>query len=264
MPLSQTELKKTRSILTKKGRQQSGLFLAEGVRLLEEALHHRFLPRRLYYASSLMSARAERLTKRLQKAEVETISLSARELRSIADTETPRGLVGLFVQPNTELGKLYRTGYRRLVLCENISDPGNLGTLVRSALAFGFQLMLLTGNSAEPFAPKVVRASAGAVFGLPLSEVSRHQARALATREKVMLIAADVRGRPDLLRIRRDWCRRKIMLAIGSEATGLSSGILDACHIRVRIEQAGSVQSLNAAVAGSILMKQIYDFAHRG
>ncbi|MCK4858571.1 MAG: hypothetical protein KAT58_11425, partial [candidate division Zixibacteria bacterium] len=149
MPLSKTELKNLKSLLTKKGRKKSGMFLAEGVRLLEESVRRRFLPRTVYYAPSMLSTRAEKLVGQLRGRAVETVQLSARDLRSMSDTESPQGIVGLFARPDTKLTKLYQPKHRKLVLCEDISDPGNLGTLARSSLAFGFHLMLLCGSSAE-------------------------------------------------------------------------------------------------------------------
>jgi TrmH family RNA methyltransferase len=262
VPLSRTELKNLKSLLTKKGRKQSRMFLAEGVRLLEESVRQRFLPRTVYYAPSMLSTRAEKLVGQLRGRAVETVQLSARDLRSVSDTESPQGIVGLFVRPDTKLAKLYQPKHRKLVLCEDISDPGNLGTLVRSSLAFGFDLMLLCGNSAEPYSPKVVRASAGTVFGLPIAVATLREVCAFMAREQVTVIAADLKAKRDVKLPKRTLQKRRILLAVGSEATGLSKGILERADIRVRIQHLGTVESLNAAVAGSIIMKEIYDLSH--
>jgi TrmH family RNA methyltransferase len=262
VPLSKTELKNLKSLLTKKGRKKSGMFLAEGVRLLEESVRWRFLPRTVYYAPFMLSTRAEKLIRQLRGRAVETVQLSARDLRSMSDTESPQGIVGLFARPDTKLAKLYQPKHRKLVLCEDISDPGNLGTLARSSLAFGFDLMLLCGSSAEPYSPKVVRASAGAVFGLQIAVVTLKEVYAFVAQEEVTVIAADLKTEYDAKLPKRTLPKRRIVLAVGSEATGLSKGILQRADIRVRIQHLRAVESLNAAVAGSIIMKEIYDLSH--
>jgi TrmH family RNA methyltransferase len=262
VPLSKTELKKLKSLLTKKKRKKSGMFLAEGVRLLEESVRWRFLPRTVYYAPSMLSTRAEKLVGRLRNRAVKTVQLSARDLRSVSDTESPQGIVGLFAKPDTKLAELYRPKHRKLVLCEGISDPGNLGTLVRSSLAFGFDFMLLCGRSAEPYSPKVVRASAGAVFGLQIAVATLKEVCAFMAREEVTVIASDLKAKRCAKLPGKILQKRKFMLAVGSEATGLSKAILERADIRFRIQHLRVVESLNAAVAGSIIMKQMYDLSH--
>ncbi len=258
MPLSKTELKKLKSLATKKGRKTSGKFLAEGIRLLEEAWKARFFPEAVYYAPSMLTNRAEALLRRWQDVKVKTVSLSAKEVHTVSDTKTPQGIVGVFRIPSTEISELFRPAFRKVILCENISDPGNLGTLIRSALAFGFELVLLSGSSAEPYAPKVVRASAGAIFRLPVARVSLTEVKDLVEKRKLYVVASDVAAKQVTLP-RRTILRRTVLLAIGSEAAGLSPELLAHAHLRIRIQHRRQVESLNAAVAGSILMKQIYD-----
>ncbi len=240
------------------------MFLAEGVRLLEESVRWRFLPQTVYYAPSMLSTRAEKLVRQLKSRVLETVELSARDLAELSDTEAPQGVVGLFARPDTKLAQLYQPEHRKLLLCENMSDPGNLGTLARSSLAFGFDLMLLCGGSVEPYSPKVVRASAGAVFGLRIAVANVNEVCAFVARERVTVIAADPTAKRDVKIIGSTLRKRRILLAVGSEATGLSKTIMKRADIRVRIRHLRAVESLNAAVAGSIMMKQVYDLSHRG
>lgn len=262
MPVTKTELKKIKSLLTKKGRKQHQMFLAEGIRLLEESIRFRFLPHTVYYAPAVLSNRGEKLVKAFEAQRVQVISLSKRELSSLSDTETPQGMIGLFVIPSGKLRELYLPRHRMLLLCENISEPGNLGALARSALAFGFDLVLLTGSSAEPYSPKVVRASAGTVFGLRMAEVTLKEVDALMARERVTFIAADPAANTHARLPIKKVTGKKILLAIGSEASGLSKPLLARSDIRLRIRHSRAVESLNAAVAGSILMKEIYEITH--
>jgi TrmH family RNA methyltransferase len=256
MSMTKAEQKSVKSLASKKGRKDSGMFVAEGVRLLEESFRHRYFPEKVYYAEHLLSDRGRQLLGRLSARRITTEAVSAQLLRAIATATTPQGIVAVFKTPTANPAELSRGDYRKILLCENISDPGNLGTLARSAIAFDFRLMLLTGNSAEPFAPKVVQSSAGAVFGLIIARMELDEIIAFIGQRKIAVVAADVQARDD--RIPAGLQKRPFMLAIGSEATGLSQAILRRADMRIRIRHAQTVESLNAAVAGSIIMSRMY------
>ncbi|MCK4302388.1 MAG: RNA methyltransferase, partial [candidate division Zixibacteria bacterium] len=142
---------------------------------------------------------------------------------------------------------------------ENVSDPGNLGTLARSALAFGFDPMLLSGACADPFSPKVIRASAGAVFALGVALTNESEVFDFVKQKRFHLVAADVKGESSPAVLRRRLKGGKLLLAVGSEAGGLSEAILRQAEYRICLEHRRSVESLNVAVAASILMKQVFD-----
>ena len=259
MSVTKKTLKDIKSLGTKKGRREEKLFAAEGVRLLEEAVRHRFLPETVYFAPSQLSERGERLIRQFEKQGVPTVGIGARELRSISDTRTPQGIVGVFALPSRELAELYRPRHRTLLLCENVSDPGNLGTLARSALAFGFDPMLLSGACADPFSPKVIRASAGAVFALGVALTNESEVFDFVKQKRFHLVATDVKGESSPAVLRRRLKGGKLLLAAGSEAGGLSEAILRQAEYRICLEHHRSVESLNVAVAASILMKQVFD-----
>lgn len=263
MPLSKVELQDIRSLLTGKGRNAKHEFLAEGVRLLEEALRHQFRPSKVYFSRSLINDRAEKLLVSFRKARVELCEIPAKQLEAIADTETPQGIVGQFAAPRHTLDELYRSNIRRLLLCENIGDPGNLGTLIRSALAFDMEAVITVGTSAELYSPKVVRGSAGAAFGMKMIHTQWSDVRRLVKSHGTVLVASDLKASQPFERVRALVKRRGVMLAVGSEAAGLSADILSCAEIRVRIKHSPAVDSLNAAVAGSLLMRELYEELHR-
>jgi len=263
MSITRSELKDIQTLLTKKGRKQHKKFIAEGVRLLEEAVRHNRLPETLYVAPSLLSERGQELAANFEMQRVKTVELSARQMDSLSDANTSQGLTGVFETPTTQLGELYRESFRKLLLCDGLSDPGNLGTLIRSALAFGFDLVVLTGHCAEPFAPKVVRSSVGAVFGIPVAIAERREAVALMVSHDVRLVTADIRGETDSERLKSIVTRDRLALAVGAEADGVSQDIRSHSDLLLRIGHENGVESLNSAVAGSILMKEIYDLSRR-
>ena len=237
--------------------------MAEGVRLLEEAFRHRARPNVVYYAPSVLSDRGTRLIGRFRSQGIKTSRATSSELSSMTGTMTSQGILATFPIPVTELTQLHHHRMRNILVCDGLSDPGNLGTLIRSALAFGFDMILLCNNCAEPYSPKVVRASAGAIFAMPIAITGPAQAVGFAKSERFATIAADVAGTNSLDNVLRQLSHSKMMLAIGSEAEGLCDDLLTNADFRVRVPHAETVDSLNAAIAGSILMKDCYSSRHR-
>ncbi len=261
MPITKAELKNLAALKTKKGRGAQHRFLAGGVRVLEEALKFDFLPVKLLYSQSVISERGRKLVNQFKTKKVEIIVISSKELDTISDTETAQGIMGVFETPETSLSKLYKPSFRRLLLCDRINDPGNLGTLVRSALAFDFNMMLVTDNSVELFNPKVVRSSAGAIFALPAAKVTYQELKEFKMAQNIKVAAAVSQhaGNDSNLGILFSLIGggSSLILAIGSEADGLSNELLSLSDFTVSISHHSNVESLNAAVAGSILMYEI-------
>jgi TrmH family RNA methyltransferase len=258
--ITKKELKDIKTLRTLKGRRDLGQFAAEGVRLLEQALQHNVMPRLLLATRAEMTERGEELIRRFRAKRVPMVEISARESRSVCDAVTSQGLLGVFDLPENPATKLLSTQYRKVLLCDGISDPGNLGAIIRCALAFGFNPLLLVGNCADPFAPKVVRSSAGAIFGLKLVRATASEVVRLSAEGKFSLVAADLKGKLAAkapVNTKRD----KVILAVGSEAEGLSDDIVQEANYRWRLKHESSVESLNAAVAAAIMMKQFYDQA---
>lgn len=255
MSLSKNELKDIKSLATKKGRKAQNSFLAEGVRVLEEALRSQARPDLIVWAPSVPSDRVRRLVDSFQRAGVPCEEVSAREMQSITDAREAQPIAGRFTIDWTALGQLFGSESRRVLICDRISDPGNLGTLIRSALAFEFDRIVLVGEAADPFSPKVVRSSAGAIFGVKMtrSETGELLDQLAATGFKLIGATADNNGQLALEPTDR------VALAIGSEAAGLADELKKRCNELVRLRHSNRVESLNAAMAGSILMQRIYE-----
>jgi len=258
LSISRAELKNVRTLHTKKGRQAAGQFLAEGVRLLEEANRLKARPLKLYFSPAVLNERGLAVIERFRNRNVSVEETSAADLARMGQAETSQGIMAVFATPTTSLKELYHPRLRNILLCESLSDPGNVGTLCRSALAFAFDLVILTGASAEPYAPKVVRSSVGAVFGLPIAVASTEEALEVLAADNVAVVAADMKGRDSLGKVLKDLGRRKVLLALGSEAAGLSAEVRSRADFTVSVRHERAVESLNAAVAGSILMNRCY------
>jgi len=232
--------------------------MAEGIRLLEEAFRFNFLPEKLYANPSTLTERGTDLVRRAQRQRISVLQVSSRDVSKIADTETSQGLLGLFRTRSTSFDELSAQNPRTVLVCDRLGDPGNLGTLIRSALAFGIDGLVLTAGSVEPYAPKTVRSSAGAVFALPILTAEIDQLIGWTESLGAVIVAADASATGEV-KVRDLDPDRPVVLAIGAEADGLDRSLLDRATVRCRIAHRPTVDSLNAAIAGSILMKQLYD-----
>lgn len=228
-------------------RAADGLFFAEGPKLCLELAKSCAL--RTLYATR----RALDRTPELAKFDGRTVEITAPVAEKLAGTKSSQDVFGLFETPCWSSEALL-AGARRLLALEGVQDPGNVGTLLRSAAAFGFDGVLLSPGCAAPFSPKTLRASMGAAGRLPVAAVPDLPAALTALRGRgvTCLAAALYHSRP-LDEAPRD-CPGGLCAVIGSEGQGLSAAAVAACDMAVRIPMTGLVESLNAGVAGSVLL----------
>ena len=241
------KIKLVRDLLGRpRDRRAAGAFAAEGVRLVEEALESGW-PIRFALAADGLDGRAGALAARLEEAGVEVERIPAGLLDSLSGTETSQGLLAVL-----ELRPLAWPARPDFVLiADQVRDPGNLGTLLRAAAAAGAQGVLLTPGTADAFAPKVVRAGMGAHFRLPVRETDWDELPALTTGLRVWL--AEMAGtscwEADL--------RAPLALVVGGEAEGAGPQMRALAGGTLRVPMPGGSESLNAAMAGSILLFEV-------
>ena len=258
-PLSHTDRKRLRSLHTGKGRKKDGQFLAEGVRLLEESVRHGNLPLKAYYSESLIGERGKVLVNRLIKLGVPVQKTASRDIDRISETGSSQGLVALFKIPETNLAGCVGDLPQTIMYLDNIADPGNAGTLIRSALAFGLDRVVFSPDSVEPYNGKVVRSSAGAIFGIPPIVGPIAELYKCIDKETCTFIAADLEGESPESVIDNLELAGTVVVTIGSEGAGLSDEVKRLIDKRIRIGHEPNVESLNAAVAGSIIMRALYE-----
>jgi len=263
--LSKTELTRLVALKTKKGRRKEELFLAEGVRLLEEALKHQRLPHRLFIYPPDVNERAEALVEAFRSKKVPTETISSRDFHRLVETKSPQGLLGVFNLPALDFNFKTASQAKRILVAEDINDPGNLGALLRSALGFGFELILLVGDCVEPFNAKVVRSTAGAIFGSRVMNCNLDELRSLLEGGALRLLVTDVDGEPE-----EKWFAEggkpggpedkacALAVAVGAESVGASPELRKLAHRRIRIAQSPLLESLNAGIAGAIVMHSVY------
>ena len=232
---------------SEKQRAAAGLFFAEGPKLCLE------LARGCRAAELYATAPVLAHTPALAGLGPAVVEITQPVAEKLAGTRSTQGVFALFKTPATDPAPLLATA-RRILALESVQDPGNVGTLLRSAAAFGFDAVLLGPGCAAPFSPKVLRASMGAAGRLPLGVCADLPAAlgALRGRGVACLAAALYKARP--LDAVGTQFPGGVCVVIGSEGQGLSDAAIAACSAAVRIPMTDRVESLNAGVAGSILL----------
>ena len=231
-----------------KARLEGQAFLAEGVRLVEEALAADW-PFRFVLHTGEVSGRGAELLKSIEAQGIECEEVQARLLASISDTETSQGVLAVLRDAPLALPR----SADFVLILDAVREPGNLGTVLRTAAAAGVQAILLAPETTDAFAPKVVRAGMGAHFHLPMKRMDWAEIRGLAESMGLTTYLADMQGAPC-------WeteFRHPLALMIGGEAEGATQHARQLAQQIVSIPMPGKAESLNAAVAGSILMFEV-------
>lgn len=229
-------------------------FFLEGLRGVEAALNLEHVAiHELVLCEHLLSAEAHRaLSAGAQRKGVSIVRVSKDVFKKLADVVTPQGAAAVVAMPEWSLEGMLATPQPLLVVACGIQDPGNLGTLIRSCEAAGAAGLIALEGTADPYNAKVVRSTAAGLLALPILRM-RGAAFLEAVRSKVnRLVAADASAGTSYRNL--DWKRRPLALCIGSEGAGLPPELEAACRERVAIPMRGSAESLNAAVAASILL----------
>lgn len=238
-------IERVRDLRTPKGRREAHAFAAEGPTLLDEAARSGMQPREVY-------ATAAGLTRidaaRLEAAGADVFTVTDKVFGRLTDLETPTGVLAVFALPDRSLADVLGHDGPVLLLA-GVADPGNAGTLVRSAEAFGAAGVLFGRGGVDPYAPKVVRAAMGSLFRLPVAACDAEELLAAAAAAGRPVVATDLAGED----LRTAGIPRNAIVAIGNERRGVRDW-LPRWNQAVRIPHIGGTESLNAAVAGSIVL----------
>jgi TrmH family RNA methyltransferase len=247
------KIQQVRALLARRAeREQQGVFVVEGVRLFEEACASGWPIQQVFYAQGL-SPRGQQLLAQVRAQGVPVEELTADLLTRLSDTEHSSGILAVIAQqplpwPQTP---------SFLLIADGLRDPGNLGTLLRSAAAAGVQGVLLAPGTTDPFAPKVLRAGMGAHFRLPMRMCTWAEVQTFchpSDGPQLTIFLADA--------LRGDSCwranlRTPLALVVGAEAQGLSAEALACADAFLSIPMPGQAESLNAAVAAGILLFEV-------
>lgn len=228
-----------------KARRDAGVFVVEGIRLAEEAVAAGWRSHLCLYTPDL-NERGSALLEELRAAGTQVELVAEHVMKAASDTQSPQGLLLVVEQQTLQLPQ----HLQRLLVLDHLQDPGNAGTLLRTAAAAGFDAVLLTEGSVDPFSPKVLRAGMGAHFRLPVITLTSDDVVELCRLHQITLWTASAQTGESCYETD---LRSALAIVIGSEAHGVGAP-LQAASRKLHIPMPGGGESLNAAVAGAVLM----------
>lgn len=245
-----------RDLRRRKAREKRALFVAEGVRAVEELLRSGLPIRGALVAPQLADApRGQQLRASLEAAGTEVAEVSEKDFRSAAETESPQGVIAIAEVPAITLATLTIGGRCRLIVLDAVQDPGNVGTIVRTAAALGAAATIALPGTVDLWNPKVIRSSMGAQFVHPALHSTLPELFAFLERESVELWSTAVGGDP----LSRDGggAPERLAIAVGNEGSGLSAEVRSRSRRTVSLPISSGAESLNIAVAAGIILYEL-------
>ncbi|UCG89053.1 MAG: RNA methyltransferase [Gemmatimonadota bacterium] len=243
-----------RNLRQRKGRSRRGLTLAEGVRLVEEAIVAGVAIRGVLVDEFLASTpHGGGLLRQLAAHAIPVEQISSQTLAGLAATESPQGVVAVIEQPRSDLSAIAPVAWHPALVLDAVQDPGNVGTLLRTAFALGCPGAVLLKGTADPANPKALRAAAGASFRLPLATASDEQLAGWLKRNDIVLWVSDAAGTP----IRRLEAPPRLAVVVGNEGAGVRPVLAALSQERVAVPLARGAESLNVAVAAGIILNEV-------
>jgi RNA methyltransferase, TrmH family len=230
------------------------MFVAEGVRSVEELLRSGLNIRGALVAPQLADApRGALLRNQLQESRVEVTEVSEKDFRSAAETDSPQGVLAIAEVPPLTLDTLKLAAVCRILLLDGVQDPGNVGTILRTAAALGANATIALPGTVDLWNPKVIRSSMGAQFRHPAIHAGAEETLDLLKRQSIELWATDARGSP----LDGKTAPARLAVAVGNEGAGISSSIRAKAQRTISLPISGDVESLNVAVAAGILLYEL-------
>ncbi len=242
--MNENKKKMFRSLAQAKYRRMHGLFLVEGAHAVEELLKSN------WKVKSVMASDPDACSDLISRTrDIGIEQVSQKDLNRIATTSTPQGILAVAGIPENDLKNIPL--HDRILIADGLKDPANMGTIIRTAAAFGFGMFITTAGSVDIFNPKVVRATQGAMFAVDIVQRKIIKDILGKLHRSHTIYALSAEGDADLREIRSD---RRAALIVGAEIAGVSDQFLKASHYKVRIPISKEVESLNAAVSAGIAM----------
>jgi TrmH family RNA methyltransferase len=243
-----------RDLKRRKAREKHSLFVAEGVRSAEELVRSGLTIRGVLVAPQLADApRGQTLRAALDGSGAEIEEVSEKDFRSAAETESPQGVLAIGEAPQRTVDTLDVTPECRLLLLDGLQDPGNVGTILRTAAALGATATIALPGTVDLWNPKVIRSSMGAQFSHPAFHAGMEEIVYFLDSKGIELWATDAGGKP----LERGAAPARLAIAVGNEGSGLSTAIRVKAKRTISVPIAGGVESLNVAVATGIILYQL-------
>jgi TrmH family RNA methyltransferase len=243
-----------RDLKRRKAREKRSLFLAEGIRSVEELLRSKLALEGFIVSPSLAeTTRGASLLQEMRTRNVEVLDVSEKDFATAADTESPQGVIAIAYVPQQKADSALKGEKMRVIVLDGVQDPGNAGTILRTAAALGATATLALPGTVDLWNAKVVRSSMGAQFAHPSFAVTVEELANILRREGIELWAADMGGEP----VGATAPPQKLAIAFGNEGAGLSSPVRALASRTVSLPIASGVESLNVAVATGIILYEL-------
>jgi TrmH family RNA methyltransferase len=249
MSVQNTRVKDWAQLLERRGREKQGKYVIEGYHLIEEALKAGAQVEVILFLAEKGSP-AELVTLAGDRA-VEWVGVSAAVLAKCSDAQTPQGVVAIVARPQVGMDKLLAGEHDLVVVLDGVQDPGNLGTIIRSADAVGAKAVVLGRGTVDLFNPKTIRSTMGSMYHLPIVEADLGELLPRARERGVRLVTTSLQAQgscydTDL--------RQPSWLIFGNEAKGVSPEVAAQSDVQVIIPMQGKAESLNVAMAATVLL----------
>jgi TrmH family RNA methyltransferase len=249
-------VKDIKALALKKFRDQQNAFMAEGLKLVIDALDLGWTIKTLIFAkSALGNAAVEKIAARTVALGGDVLEVSEKVLTAITRRDNPQAVVGVFSQRFVPLKDVRPKGNDVWVALDRVRDPGNLGTVIRTVDAVGAKGVILVGETTDPFSLETVRATMGSIFAVPVAKTNPEAFLAWRKDFAGTVAGTHLKGAVDYRSV--DFGNRPVLLVMGNEQQGLPDNLADACDKLLRIPQAGRADSLNLAVATGVMLFEI-------
>lgn len=233
-------------------RKEQNAFVTEGKKMFEEAKLLGIV-KRAYVAESFCDLLDETVENYFQGMDYEIVD--DKVFKEASDTMTPQGIMAIVEKPSYTLEEMTNQENVRLLLLEDLRDPGNLGTIIRTAEGAGISGILMSKETVDVFNPKVVRSTMGSIFRVPfLYEENILETVKTLKNQGFSVVATDLQGKKEYT---EETYGAKSCVVIGNEAKGISSSMRESANVLVRIPMCGKLESLNASVAAGIMMYEM-------
>ncbi|MGI9170686.1 MAG: TrmH family RNA methyltransferase [Caulobacteraceae bacterium] len=246
--LTNPAVKAARALHFRKSREESGLFLAEGLKIVAEAVESGRAPRLMLHGRS---AAGHPLLRRAAAVAGETVEVTPAILAKISRRDNPQAVLGVFEQAYTPLADLRPADARCWVALQAVRDPGNLGTIVRTADAAGCGAVILVGDCCDPYSVEAVRATMGSIFAVKIARCGVDAFLAWRKEWPGAVVGAMLGATADF---RAAPYRDPTLILMGNEQSGLPPGLESICDLTVKIPMRGRADSLNLAVATGLMI----------
>jgi TrmH family RNA methyltransferase len=254
--LANPVIKDIKSLALKKFRDAQNAFLAEGLKLVIDALDLGWTIKTLVFAKTARgNPLVEKVAARAVASGALVLEVSEKVLTSVTRKDNPQTVLGVFEQRLGALRDVRPAGSDVWVALDRVRDPGNLGTVIRTADAVGAKGVLLVGDCTDPFALETVRATMGSIFAVPLVKASTDAFVQWRKGFNGLVAGTHLKGAVDYRSV--TFGNKPTVLLMGNESQGLPEPLADLCDVLLRIPQAGRADSLNLAVATGIMLYEV-------